>query len=343
MTVAAETTRPADQVSYYSTIYGLQIQFNERVPGLSFSSSQSGTPELQVDFGAMPAWFGNEPLTRDLRYVRTDDAEPSQKPRLLVWSIGDYYHLQYKDGTEFIVDHAGTRVWATWPADTLTLEDTATYLLGPIMGFVLLLRGFVSLHACAVAIDDQAIAIVGPAGSGKSTTAAGFAELGYAILAEDVVTLREPGASFMVQPGYPSIRLWPSSVKALYGSTATLPRLTPTWDKRYLDLTQSQYDFHNQPLPLAAIYLFAERTGPPAPFVREMTASEALLSLIANTYATYLMDRQMRAREFELLNRVLKSVPIRRVTPHADARRIGGLCRTIVEDFRCITSQPMER
>ena len=42
------------------------------------------------------------------------------------------------------------------------------------MGFVMLLRGIVCLHASAIAIDDEAIALLGPAGSGKSTTAAAF-------------------------------------------------------------------------------------------------------------------------------------------------------------------------
>jgi hypothetical protein len=325
-----------------SAIYGLRVRFNERVPGLSFSTFDSDTPDLQVDFGALPAWFDKEQLTREVRFIRPD-LDPTAKPRLAVWSVGDHYHLQYKDGTEFLVDNAGTRVWANWPDDTLTLEDTATYLLGPIMGFVLLLRGFVSLHACAVAIDDQAIAIVGPAGSGKSTTAASFADQGYAILAEDVVTLRDRGETFMVEPGYPSIRLWPSSVEALYGAAATLPRLTPTWDKCYLDLTQPRYEFQEHPLPLAAIYILAERADGSAPFVDDVTASDGLMSLIANTYATYLMDRQMRAREFELLNRVLRTVPIKKITPHSDPARISSLCRTIVEDFPCIASQPMER
>lgn len=289
----------------------------------------------------MPAWLESEPLTRELRYLRPNGE--AAKPRLAVWTVGNHYHFQYADGTQFLVDNDGTRVWATWPAGTLTLEDTATYLLGPVMGFVLLLRGYISLHACAVAVDGQAIAIVGPAGSGKSTTAAAFADRGHAILAEDVVTLRERGAALMVQPGYPSIRLWPSSVEALYGAAATLPKLTPTWDKRYLDLTQKNYEFQQHPLPLAAIYLLAERVSAPAPFVQELAPSEGLISLIANTYATYLMDRQMRAREFELLNRVLRTVPIRKVTPHSDAARIGELCRTIVDDFRCIAFQPMER
>jgi hypothetical protein len=329
-------------VSYYSAIYGLRVHLSHSVPGLSFSSLHSTSPDIQVDFGAMPSWLGDEQATKQVWFVRPNEQHDAD-PRLIVWRLRAGFHLRYADGTQFAVDNAGARVWATWPTDTLTLEDTATYLLGPVMGFVLLLRGCISLHACAVAVDDRAIALVGPAGSGKSTSAAAFAERGYAILAEDVVTLQDRGAEFLVQPGYPSIRLWPSSVEALYGTAATLPRLTPTWDKCYLDLTQEQYEFQQQPLPLAAIYLLGERHDKRAPVIRELAPTERLISLVANTYATYLMDRTMRAREFEVLGRVLKSVPIRRVTPHSDPARIGELCQTITEDFGCIASQPMER
>lgn len=329
-------------MSHYSAIYGLRINLSHRVPGLSFSNLYSSPADIQVDFGNMPSWLANEQATKELWFVRPNE-QPGADPRLIVWRLRDYFHLRYADGTQFVVDNAGTRVWATWPTDTLTLEDTATYLLGPVMGFVLLLRGCISLHACAVAVDDRAIAIVGPAGSGKSTTAAAFAERGYAILAEDVVTLLDRGAEFLVQPGYPSIRLWPSSVEALYGTAATLPRLTPTWDKCYLDLTQEKYEFQQQPLPLAAIYLLGEREEDRAPHVSEIAPTERLMSLVANTYATYLMDKTMRAREFEILGRVLQSVPIKRITPHSDPARIGALCQTIIEDFRCTACQPMER
>ncbi len=329
-------------MSHYSAIYGLRINLSHRVPGLSFSNLHSTAPDIQVDFGVMPPWLAGEQATRKLWFVRPND-RPGADPRLIVWRLGDYFHLRYADGTEFVVDNGGTRVWADWPTDTLTLEDTATYLLGPVMGFVLLLRGCISLHACAVAVEDRAIALVGPAGSGKSTTAAAFAEQGYPILAEDVVTLKDRGAEFLVQPGYPSIRLWPSSVAALYGAAASLPRLTPTWDKCYLDLTQEKYEFQQQPLPLSAIYLLDERADDPAPAVCELAPTERLMSLVANTYATYLMDKTMRAREFAFLNRVVETVPIRRVIPHSDPARIGDLCQTIIESFRCIASHPTER
>jgi len=253
-------------------------------------------------------------------------------PVLRMFSVleGKYFRFSYADRTEFLVDQAGTEVWAKW-AEPLTIEDTATYLLGPVMGFVMLLRGVVCLHASAIAVADKAIALLGPAGSGKSTTAAAFSDRGYSVLAEDVVTLDDHGCQFLVRPGYPCIRLWPASVKALYGSESHLPKLTPNWDKCYLDLTER---FHAEPLPLAAIYhLGGRRHDTKAPFVESLDRSEGLLSLIANTYATKLMDKQMRAREFELLTRVLNNVPLRRVTPHADPARIPELCDAILNDF----------
>ena len=134
-----------------------------------------------------------------------------------------------------------------------------------------------------------------------------------------------------MRPGYPCIRLWPASVKALYGTETHLPKLTPNWDKCYLDLSGH---FQGEPLPLAAIYQLGERRHDArAPFVETLDRAKALMSLIANTYATKLMDKQMRAREFELLTRVVSHVPLRRVTPHADATRIHELCDSILNDF----------
>jgi hypothetical protein len=148
------------------------------------------------------------------------------------------------------------------------------------------------------------------------------------------VTLDDRGDSFLVRPAYPCIRLWPSSVATLYGSQSALPPLTPNWDKCYLDLTQPDARFETEPRELGAIYLLNARSDDPrAPFVEAIDATEGMISLIANTYGTKLIDKHMRAREFELLSRLLAQVPLRRVTPHADADRLATLCDLLLDDF----------
>ena len=317
-------------MDYRCSIYGLGIVTNRIIPGVPASTIAS--EDLRISFGSLPAWHRELTAAQGEACYVADYKTECGAPALRVFRLlnGKYFRFDYADQTQFVIDRSGSEVWAEWCAP-LTLEDTATYLLGPVLGFVMLLRGIVCLHASAIAIGDEAIALLGPAGSGKSTTAAAFAERGYSVLAEDVVTLDDRGGQFLVRPGYPCIRLWPPAVKALYGSETHLPKLTPNWDKCYLDLSDR---FRGEPLPLTAIYHLGERQhDSKAPSVAALDRTEGLMSLVANTYATKLMDKQMRAREFELLTRVVGKVQLRRVTPHADPARIPELCDKILNDF----------
>jgi hypothetical protein len=326
-------------MSYRCSIYNLGISANRAIPGVPSSATDS--IDVRIRFGSLPAWV-HELDSRESQLSYTSEyTDSSGQPLLHVFRLlgGRYHHFRYADQTEFLIDNAGSEVWSRWPGP-LTIEDAATYLLGPVLGFVLLLRGVVCLHASAVVVDSEAMALVGPAGSGKSTTAAAFSSRGFGILAEDVVTLDDRDDRFLVRPSYPGIRLWPASVKALYGAESHLPRLTPNWDKRYLDLTERPEQFGQNALPLSAIYVLGERSHEAAaPFVQPLDRPNTLLSLIANTYTNYLMDKQMHARQFDLLTRVLAKVPVRKVTPHADARRLQELCDCIFGDFALLKSQ----
>jgi hypothetical protein len=259
-------------------------------------------------------------------------------PILVVWEVGGghFFRLRYADGTDFLVARSGTEVWAVWP-EPLTLEDTATYLLGPVMGFVLRLRGVVCLHACAVALGGRAVALVGQAGAGKSTTAAAFARRGVPVLSDDVTRLDDQGGTLLVQPGNPRLRLWPDSAQVLFGTPDPLPRLTPNWDKLYLDLGGDDFPFQDTPLPLGAVYVLGEGGGDRrAPSVELLLPHEGLMELVGNTYVNYLLDRSMRAREFELLGRLVRHVPVRRVVQHGDRAYLPALGHVIQDDFQRI-------
>jgi hypothetical protein len=256
-------------------------------------------------------------------------------PALRIWKAegSRYLRLAYFDGTQFWLDREGTEVWATWPGN-LEIEDTATYLLGPVLGILLRLRGVTCLHASAVAIGETAVAFVGSEGAGKSTTAAALARQGHAILSDDVVALAEHNGSFFVHPAYPYLCLWPESVQSLYGSPDALPQFSPNYEKRYLTLGKQELRFAERALPLAAIYILGDRRGDPAPLVEELPPQKAFLALVADTFATNTLDSGMRAKEFEILARLAPSVPIRALHAHHDASRLPELCDLLDEEAR---------
>jgi len=275
---------------------------------------------------------------RDLIYISPTKDDRDQ-PDLCVAKIDDGigFDFSYSDGAHFLVDREGREIWADWPQD-YTLEDAVTYLLGPVIGFVLRLRGIVPLHASAVSIGEQVVALMGGPGAGKSTTAAGFARLGHAVLADDLAALRERDDSFLVQSGYPRVNVWPDSALALFGSEKPLPNISSTWDKRFVALDQQGMRFERREMPLAAIYILGPREESlRAPVIAEMEGSSALVNLAANTYVNYLLDQEMREHEFGVLSRVLSKVPVRFVRPPTDPACLQGLCEAIEIDAKKLT------
>jgi len=332
-----QTTAGNHTVTFFFSAYGLRLASSQPIPGLTPSPAAS-SPDVTVHLGSMPAGLEN-PSSGSPQVIFSEEGPSDAVFPTLTASLvsgGSFIHFRYVDGTEFLLDRAGTRVWAVW-REPLTLEDTVTYLLGPVMAFVLRLRGIVCLHASAVAVEDRALALLGPGGAGKSTTAAVFARLGYAVLADDALAVLERGDSFLAQPAYPRVRLWPESVRALYGSDEALPLLTPNWEKRYLTLDENQESFQPDPLPLAAIYILDERSEQAAePAIETVAPQAALVSLITNSYVNYLLDKTMRSQEFDFLGRLVNRVPVRRVLPLAGPEHLPGLCGVIAEDFRSL-------
>jgi hypothetical protein len=313
--------------------YGLRIAADAPLPGLAV---QSGTQAIDVrirlnERSVFPPAIPTSP--DKLLYVSSNlDEEDHPALRVALLKGGKYFGFFYSDGARFAIDRTGREVCVDWP-ENYTLEDACTYLLGPVLAFVLRLRGVTCLHASAIALDDRAIALFGLAGAGKSTTAAAFAVRGFPVMSDDAAVLADLGDRFLVQPGYPRINLWPDSVRTLFGSEDALPRITPTWDKMYLELDQNGRRFQSSPLPLGAIYILGEREAELIdPVIEEVVGGEAIMTLVANTYVNYLLDRVMWAREVDVLSRLMAVVAVRRVRPTADTSKIFALCESITAD-----------
>lgn len=319
-------------------IYGLEVASDVPLSGVTPSPSRH-EPDVVCHLRALPAEVDLIGLQREQPMFVSRLRDSQGLPILRVWraSPGGHYCLRYADGLTFVVDGDGHRVWAQWDG-SVTAELASAFLLGQILGFLLHLRGYVCMHASAVAIDDRAVLFAGIQGRGKSSTAAALAKRGYPVLSDDVAPIgMDADGQLRVTPGLPRVCLWPDSAEFLYGPEVSrnLPRVQAQENKRMVGFDSRPEKFPEGPLPLGAVYLLAPRSdGATAPRIEPVGTAERLVQLLPNALVSGALDSRLRAREFEIQGAISRSVPVQRLVPSSDPEKLAELCDLVLNDVR---------
>lgn len=107
-----------------------------------------------------------------------------------------------------------------------------------------------------------------------------------------------------------------------------------------MTLGNGRLGFEENALPLRAIYILDDRDSEPGPWVQGITPREGFVSLIANSYATNMLDREMRANEFKTLSELVSKVPIRRLFTSKRSLDPQALCDAVKQDFAALRLRP---
>jgi len=314
------------QTVFRGAAFGLVLESNIPVAGMS-SVDAACSADVYVEMvpdGGESAW--HQPDRAEPWYRSLD--EDAGVPWLTVWK-GDGYLFEYGEGARFWVSADATRIRATWTSP-LVAADAATFLLGPVLAFALRLRGTIPLHASGAVIDGRAVLFVGPAGAGKSTTAAALGRLGHAVVSDDVVPIDLAGPSVLARPGYPRLSLWRDASDAVFGRAGAVPPVSAVYDKRAIDLQAVGVRFSHEPVPIETIFVLGERFSGTGTARVPMSRRAGAMALVANTFGAYLLDRDLRVREFDVV-----SAAAQRVT-FCELRvgdRLGDVARSCSELF----------
>ena len=112
-------------------------------------------------------------------------------------------YLRWTGLFEFLVSPDGRRI-AYHALKHASQETFQTYLVSQALSFALIKQGLEPLHATVVVIGEQAVALLGTCGLGKSSLGTAFLQIGCRLLTDDLlVTSRTPG-----RPDWPWI--WPA-------------------------------------------------------------------------------------------------------------------------------------
>ena len=304
-------------------IHGLTIQADVALPGIAPVHTPALAPDVVLELVEhLPA-----PVVAHTRY-RSGTADDVTTRVAIDDDATGITTFRYGDGTAIDVDlrsHPARIRAAIAPGQTF--EDLTAYLYGPVLGFVLRARGRLALHASCVRVGDGAVLLAGPPGAGKSTTAAALAARGLTVVSDDLTALDDASTPPRAWPAFDHLRLWPDGERVVLGDDARLERITPGWEKRRFPLEGAA--FADAPVPVRAILAFRPRRGRRA-VVRTLSPSRALVTLATLTYANYLLDPPMRARELIQLGALVRAVPVRALTPPLGRENLDALCDAIV-------------
>ena len=278
---------------------GLIVSADRRLPGF-VAAEGTRSHDARVHLEAMPSWHDSPSTLTHAADYRDADGTPVVQVRRSPGGL----QFDYADGTRFWIDANANDIWCTWPPSA-SLDDTCTYLCGPILGMLLRMRGALALHASAVCIGRGAIAFVGPHGAGKSTIAAALGAAGHAVVTDDVLHVRLDGTEWLAEPFASMVKLWPDGAALALGPRADLPPITDGWDKRALHLGDS-VPAVTDAVVLAGIACLHDRGSIS---IEPLKPAAALVQLAANSSAAHLLDSSARAAEFGALSTLVRSVP----------------------------------
>ncbi len=256
----------------YYTAYGLTIDSVLTFPELVAVDGVSPQEvNVRIRRGTLP------PITEDAPTDTLRHVVASRDKILLRWN--DVGTFCVHGGREIIID----------PLPDVAEPVLRLFVLGTTLALLLHQRREMAVfHASVVAIDDAAVAFVGPKEVGKSTMAAALHSLGHKLVADDAlaVDLREDPP--LVIPGFPYMKLWPETVAAIGADPESLPRLRAEFDKRGYRVQTPDLPPR---LPLKAVYLLgfgAELS------IKRLTGKEAMVTLMPHWYGARLGPEVLR-------------------------------------------------
>ena len=155
------------------------------------------------------------------------------------------------------------------------------FLIAQVLPFAALLHGIEVLHASAVVLEGQAIALLGPSGAGKTSVAMALCHQKALFLADDVVALQPAGEQLLVHPGTPLAGLDHAEAERLASTGRPLGRQVLAVNEREQLLRMSGAD---GPVPLAALFFLDRRIdGPPHPRFEPVPDAGPLLGCTFNS------------------------------------------------------------
>jgi len=275
---------------YSYSAFGIQFESDIALPELH--TCASGSADVEILYGNVPNEI-NLPHEKD-RYYQIAENEFLFR----VEGVASYY---VTNGQQVVIQLFNQ-----------DLREVRLYLLGTVMGVLLMQRGILPIHGSAVAIEGRCIMISGISGAGKSTMAAALCKNGHSLLADDISAVKfDKNGLPWVQSGYPQQKLWQDSASMLGIDINPIQRLFDNMDKYAISISAG---FCGHSMLLNTIYEIDVQPGKNIAII-PVTGVEKVATIMNHTYRSGLLEGLgLKLAHFKMCTTMAKHIPVFRLT-----------------------------
>ncbi|CAA9526786.1 MAG: hypothetical protein AVDCRST_MAG85-3304 [uncultured Solirubrobacteraceae bacterium] len=230
-------------------------------------------------------------------------------PGALGHLIADRNHALLRvDGVGTFAVRDGTQIRFE-PAEGLAAGAESIWLHGTVAALLLAQRGCFALHASVVEVGGVGVALAGPRGAGKSTTALRLAQRGHRLVTDDVSPV-EAGDPPSVRAFGRPVRITPQAAATLGLDLSEARREPPSHPKLSLPAAAGPS------VPLLAIAVLAGPVSQGSVDVTRRHGAAAHWLIVENTYRIDLLRRLWEHEAFVWAASVAAGVPVH-IVPRA--------------------------
>jgi hypothetical protein len=281
--------------------------------------AREGCPDFRVALGVVDLPNHDRP---------TDFEERQGRDWLTLWDRSPDVVFRYSDTARFRyeVSAGGTEIVVDAHAD-VPPQTIRHLLIDDVIPHAIARSGVPVFHGAGVAINGEALLIVGDSAVGKSTLSVALARAGGALIADDCVVVDPTSCGLVAEPSYASARLSEHTARALLGDRARGRPFTHYSHKlRFSD----GVTFATDPVPIRGV-VRVDRTSSEVPDGAEIATFDGHAACATLVQALRFSPRLNRATTVEHVVDLADQARVGHATINHDLDALPDACGALLD------------
>ncbi|WP_071120042.1 phosphoenolpyruvate carboxykinase (ATP) [Romboutsia timonensis] len=249
-------------MSYFYRVYGLNVKSEILIPELTIlEEDKRDKIDVNICYKMMDA---------DIRLMMLQGKKANYENKKMWFHIDNLATYCITNGNKIDIqlcenpDHQLVKV----------------YILGSVLGMVLLQKNIVAIHGGGVVINDKGYVFTGDKGAGKSTLTTALRQCGYGFIADDVCSIKQ-GEINKIYPGFGYQKLCDDTMIKLGYTPNDYEPFRSDFNIKYI--VPALDDFVNYEVPFEGIFELTV-SDVESVEIKEITGIEKIQSLIKNIF-----------------------------------------------------------